>query len=88
MERSAIDLLRQRKAAGDDFIGIEELRAAIGGSREEQDAELLRLARERKILFTPASNRKALTPERRAAALRVGNQDRELVSLGSQAGKA
>lgn len=81
---------RVRKAYGElapragAWITLARLRAALADVRRtDLDATLVRLIQAPGVQLIPESNQKALTAEERAAAVRVGNQDRHLISIGS-----
>ncbi|WP_018683664.1 hypothetical protein [Actinokineospora enzanensis] len=76
--RAAIEALAPRRGG---WVGLVDLRPALAGtSRAAQDRHLVRMLRERKIHLVPESNRKALTPAARAAAIRIGNEDNHLIT--------
>lgn len=49
--------------------------------REDVDAALTRMNLMPDVFVDPESNQKALTPEERAAAVRIGGQDKHLISI-------
>ncbi|GGM80622.1 hypothetical protein GCM10010106_29110 [Thermopolyspora flexuosa] len=49
--------------------------------REDVDAALIRMNLQPDVFVDPQSNQKALTPEERAAAVRIGGQDSHLISI-------
>jgi hypothetical protein len=51
--------------------------------RDELDAALLRLERQPGVSLIPEENRKTLTEDDRAAALRIGNEDNHLIAIES-----
>jgi hypothetical protein len=59
--------------------GLAELRAEIGGSRQEQDQALLDLLRQGHIRLIPEENQKTITAGDRAAAINVSGEDKHLV---------
>jgi hypothetical protein len=44
---------------------------------------LIQLSRAPDVDIVPESNQKVLTPDERAAAVSIGNQDMHLISIGS-----
>lgn len=67
------------------LVHVSDIRNELGDrfSRAEVDDELRRLSNERGngILLMPQSNRKILTDEQRAGAVRIGGEDREMLSV-------
>ena len=66
------------------FVSLQRLRVALstrGWDRERQDREILRFVRERKGVLSPESNQKVLPQSWRDAALRMGNEDKHLISI-------
>lgn len=67
------------------LVHLSDIRAEVGDRvpRGELDVELRRLSNApgSGFLLIPQSNRKILTEEQRAGAVRIGNEDRELVSV-------
>jgi len=55
--------------------------AALGMGREQQDAELRRLFRARKIILTPVNNQKMMTQAERDARIEVGGELKGLVMM-------
>ncbi|ASW56193.1 hypothetical protein [Plantactinospora sp. KBS50] len=67
-----------------DYIMLADLRSALDRlSRAEVDAALVRLNRDRDVHLVPESNQKVLRPEERAAAVRIGNQDKHLIAISA-----
>lgn len=65
-----------------DWVSLAELRALLGDiPRDEVDAALWRMSRNRQANLVPQSNQKVLTNADRAAAVRLGDQDNHLVSI-------
>ncbi|GAB3425253.1 hypothetical protein [Flindersiella endophytica] len=65
-----------------DFIKLSQLRrelASIG--RDELDATLDRLYQEQYVNLIPQSNQRALTAADRESALRIGGEDKHLISI-------
>lgn len=67
------------------LVHVSDIRNELGDrfSRAEVDDELRRLSNERNsgFLLVPQSNRKILTDEQRAGAVRIGGEDREMLSV-------
>jgi len=75
-----IDILT---AAG-DFVTLADLRAewaTAGVSRDQVDRALTALHTAHRISLIPESNQKMLTDSQRAAALRLGGEDRHLAAI-------
>jgi hypothetical protein len=68
------------KTEGTQWISLVDLRPALGGTREEQDANLKRLSREGVIGIAPNSARMLLRPEDHEAALTLGGEVQHWVS--------
>jgi hypothetical protein len=69
---------------GMEPLGILQLRnelASRGWDRGKQDRLILQGFRQRKFTLTPYTNRKILTPEDRAAAISVGNEDKGVIMM-------
>src|SRR5688572_27756738 len=69
---------------GMEPLGILQLRnelASRGWDRAKQDRLILQGFRQRKFTLTPYTNRKILTPEDRAAAISVGNEDKGVIMM-------
>jgi hypothetical protein len=76
--------LRNKTSSG--WLMLDKLRADPALKdvpRAELDQGLRMLNRQPGVNVVPESNRKALTPEHRAAAVNIGNQDRHLISIAS-----
>lgn len=69
--------------AGDSggYASLAKIRAAVGGTRQEQDEALMAVLKARDALLLPESNQKVLTREERAAAINVGNQDKHIIKF-------
>lgn len=84
---NVIDIMgaqHRRNAGAGPQVSLLRLRTALstrGWDRDRQDRELLRFVRERKGILIPESNQKALTKAHRDASLRVGNEDKHLISV-------
>ena len=65
------------------WVMLARLREVLGHpDRAQVDAALVQLSRQPDVHLIPESNQKALG-EQAAAAVRIGNQDRHLISIGS-----
>ncbi|MYW90579.1 hypothetical protein G3I59_08090 [Amycolatopsis rubida] len=65
-----------------DWVGLADLRPLLGGvATAEVDAVLKQLSRTGQAHLVPESNRKALTPADREAAVRIGGEDNHLLSI-------
>lgn len=66
------------------WVGLAALRNDLTDvARDELDAALLRLERQPGVSLIPEENRKALTADDRAAAVRIGNEDNHLIAIES-----
>jgi hypothetical protein len=77
---SLLTLSGRDKTEGTQWISLADLRPALGGTREEQDANLKRLSREGVIGIAPNSARMLLRPEDHEAALMLGSEVQHWVS--------
>ncbi|MEV6243757.1 hypothetical protein [Lentzea sp. NPDC051838] len=67
------------------WVGLAALRGALNGeSRDDVDQALHRLNRAADVHVIPESNQKVLTQEDRAAAIRIGGEDRHLIAIGAR----
>ncbi|MEV6444664.1 hypothetical protein [Amycolatopsis sp. NPDC051716] len=74
---------RQLAARPQQFVRLAQLRPKLNGAdRAEVDEKLLELMKTSKVQLAPESNRRGLTDEDRAAAIRVGREDKHLLSIG------
>lgn len=77
--RDAYKALRSEPGA---WVSLTDMRKQMPTVlREQLDDVLEELARNRKIRLIPEENQKTLTDEDRAAAVRVGGEDKHLVSM-------
>jgi hypothetical protein len=67
-------------ARGGDYVRLADLRHAV---RADVDTALLAMNWEPDVDLIPNSQQGDLTDEDRAAAVRIGNQDRHLIAIGS-----
>jgi len=64
------------------FVKLTELRPLIGGKdREDVDKTLIAMFRSGDVHLSPDSDRRNLTDADRAAAIRVGNEDKHLIAF-------
>ena len=65
-----------------DFVRLAELRARLSGiSRPALDGALAAMFTVQRVNLIPQSSQQALTPADRASALRVGGEDKHLISI-------
>lgn len=77
--RSAYTELRKEPRG---WVSLTELRPLVAGySREEVDAALVKMNRTKGVNIIPQSNQKILTSGDRAAMVRIGNEDKLLLSI-------
>lgn len=85
----ALDAVRQAiadtRTSNQQLVTLEHVRRRMSGlgisSRQEQDAELIRLARARKISLLPRVYQATMTPGERAAELIFGNERKGAVMM-------
>ena len=78
--RSAYNLLADRPG---QWVSLVDIRLWLQDvPRADLDAALRELACTGQASLAPESNQKALTPEQRAAAVRLGGQDKHLIWVG------
>jgi hypothetical protein len=73
-----------RQLAGEpgDFIKLSQLRRKLASTaRDELDATLDRLYQEQYVNLIPQSNQRTLTAADRESALRIGGEDKHLISI-------
>lgn len=77
--RSAYRALAKRSQ---DWVMLRDLRPRIGGAaKSEVDTALKQMNRMREIVLTLKEDQSALTPEDRAAAVRIGVDDMHMLSM-------
>lgn len=64
-----------------ELVSLTDLRPMVGGHRGLVDAALTHLGRQNGVSIVPESNQKMLTAWDRAAAVRIGSQDKHLISI-------
>jgi hypothetical protein len=68
-----------------DWVNLLDLRNALEpADRSEVDGALIHLNRDPDVHIVPKSDQKSLTPEQRAAAVVIGNQDRHQIAIGAR----
>ncbi|WP_229812037.1 hypothetical protein [Streptosporangium pseudovulgare] len=66
-------------------VGLARLRPLLGGfTRDEVDRALKGMIHLPEVSIVPENNQKTLTPEDRAAAVVIGDQDKHLISIGAR----
>lgn len=74
---------RQLATRPQQFVRLAQIRPKLNGAaKAEVDEKLLELMKTSKAQLAPDSNRRGLTDEDRAAAIRVGREDKHLLSIG------
>jgi hypothetical protein len=74
---------RQLASRPQQFVRLAQLRPKLNGAgKDEVDEKLLELMKNNNAQLAPESNRRGLTDEDRAAAIRVGREDKHLLSIG------
>jgi hypothetical protein len=64
------------------WVGLADLRDLIGAPKADMDAGMLELVRtDDTVNIVPESNQKTLRQRDRDAAVRIGNQDKHLISF-------
>ncbi|MFY1697022.1 MULTISPECIES: hypothetical protein [unclassified Solwaraspora] len=67
-----------------DYVMLAALRAALADlPGDDLDAALIKLNQDPDVDLIPESNQKSLTPQNRAAAVSIGNQDKHLIAISS-----
>lgn len=64
-----------------DWVPLRTIRPLVGGERADVDQALIALVRTGTVHLVPDSNRKALTDADRAAAIRIGTEDKHLIAI-------
>lgn len=67
-----------------DFVGLADVRDALGSkySRADVDAALMDMLGDPGVRIIPVANRKALSARDREAAINIGGDDHEAISIG------
>lgn len=82
--REDIGEILATRDGGNGWVGMVELRKTLdarGLSREAQDTHLKRMSAEGKLHIVPEDNRKVLTQADHDAAIQIGGQQHDVVSL-------
>ncbi|MEU6737897.1 hypothetical protein [Streptosporangium sandarakinum] len=67
------------------WVGLARLRPLLGGfTQAEVDRALKGMIHLPEVSIVPENNQKTLTPEDRAAAVVIGDQDKHLISIGAR----
>lgn len=79
------DILRTYQSLSERFdnmwVGLSELRAELGGSKDQQDKALIQLVSDRKIRLIPEENQKTITPADAAAAINLSGELKHLIGI-------
>jgi len=74
---------RALSAGPGDFVRLRELRQRLADiSRPEVDSALAAMYQQRRVNLVPQSNQQGLTDADRESALRIGGEDKHLISIG------
>ena len=84
LQTDILRVYRQLQARfNNDWVILTELRARIGGTREQQDAALRQLVKDRKVRLIPEENQKTLRPVDWAAGINLGGEAKHLIGIPS-----
>lgn len=78
------DVLKDQGVENDPdgtWVNIADLRDRMGGTRAEQDAALKAIEQRSDVNIVPQANQKALNTRTRAAAVRIGGQDKTHLTI-------
>jgi hypothetical protein len=64
-----------------DWVRLAELRPLVGAAREEVDTALRQLNRSHRASIIPEQNQRVLTPADEDAAVRIGGENKHLISI-------
>ncbi|WP_439660209.1 hypothetical protein ACSHWB_01110 [Lentzea sp. HUAS TT2] len=64
-----------------DWVRLAKVRPRLGADRDEVDETLLKMVKTGTAHLVPDSNRKVLTEEDHAAAIRIGDEDKHLLAI-------
>ncbi|MDX3663640.1 hypothetical protein PV646_40670 [Streptomyces sp. ID05-26A] len=64
-----------------DWVRLAKIRPRLGAERDDVDETLLQMVKAGDTHLVPSSNRKALTDEDHAAAIRIGGEDKHLMAI-------
>lgn len=83
--RAAFDDVLKAQGVENDpdgtWVNIADLRDRMGGTREEQDAALKAIEQRSDVNIVPQANQKVLDTRTRAAAVRIGGQDKTHLTI-------
>lgn len=82
LESTIRDAYAELAVKPQDWVRLSKLREKLGNpDKAEMDRILLAMARTGLVHLAPCSNRKAHTDADRAAALRIGSEDKHLIAI-------
>ena len=82
IKRIRVAYAARPKAPG-GWVGLAELRADLGDlSRDDIDAALRQLAREKGVRLAPFDNIRSLRPQDKVAALQLGDSPKHMIAMG------
>ena len=81
VERRIRAAYRQLAREPGDWVSLAELRPLVGAGREEVDAVLRRLNRSHQASIIPEQNQRVLTQADEDAAVRIGGENKHLISI-------
>lgn len=65
-----------------DWVRLADLRPWVGASRADVDVVLKQLSRSQQATVMPAQDQRTLTPADQEAAIRIGGENKHLISIG------
>jgi hypothetical protein len=65
-----------------DWVRLADLRPSVGASRADVDVVLKQLSRSQQATMMPAQDLRTLTPADEEAAVRIGGENKHLLSIG------
>lgn len=71
----------QRDSNAGDWVGLATFRERIGGTQEQQNSMMMRLARAGQIRLIPEENQKTITSRDRAASIDVSGEPKHLIGI-------
>jgi hypothetical protein len=78
VRRAYAKLARQPR----DWVRLADLRTSVGASRADVDVALKQLSRSQQATMMPAQDQRTLTPADVEAAIRIGGENKHLLSIG------
>jgi hypothetical protein len=63
------------------WVGLATFRERIGGTRQQQDSMMMRLARAGQIRLIPEENQKTITSRDRSASIDVSGEPKHLIGI-------